>query len=203
MFKSILLKLFGKNEQEKLKPDIGIEITETRMREDAPPITAEEILFKKAFLVKIKEALSRYDFIKKDKLEFLAKRILDGSYNQGEVLSLQDKKSLNLNTRAKYSKELIECFLSVETLKFDPKDFCRNLQYTERSIVWTTREINRLKQVGFIDEVRLSGIGDVGDWDERIVKIDKIPPFPIIDYTKEQGLFFINGHINPFDSTDF
>lgn len=196
MFKSILSKLFGKNKQE-LKPDITIELVKTRVRVDEQPTTAEEILFKKAFFVRVKEALSKYSFIKKDKIEFLANRILDNSYNQGEILTLQDKKSLNLNTRAKYSKELVECFLSIETLKFDPKDFCQNLQYTERSIVWAIREIQRLKDVGFIDEVRLDG---VGSWNERIVKIDNIPPFPVIDYTKERCLFFVTGHINLFDN---
>lgn len=199
MFKSIFLKLFNTKKQEEsalsleLKPRIDLELVTSRNREDEPPTTAEEILFKKAFLARIRLALQRYDFVKKDKIEFLAKRILDDSYNQGEVLSLQDKKVLNLNTRAKYSKELIECFQGVENFKFDPKDFCRNLQYTERTIVWASREIERLKNTGFIDKVRLEG---AGEWNEKIVKLNNIPPFSIIDYTQERCLFFVIAHID-------
>lgn len=199
MFKSIFLKFFNKNKQKDiapnlaLKPQIDIELVTVRNREDEPPTTAEEILFKKAFLLRIKDALHRYDFVKKDKIEFLAKRILDDSYNQGEVLSLQEKKELNLNTRAKYSKELIDCFQDVEHFKFDPKFFCKNLQYTERTIVWALREIERLRNTGFIEKIHLSGMGE---WNEKIVKLNNIPSLPIIDYTQEQCLFFVTGHID-------
>lgn len=199
---SFLSSLFSKHKKSNTKnlaktteltPEIGIEVVLDRIPEDAPPTTAEEILFRKAFLSRIKDALSRYEFIKKDKIEFLAKRILDSSYNQGEILSLQEKRALNLNTRAKYTRELIECFRDVDKLKFDPKDFCQNLQYTERTIVWALREIKRLKETGFINKVRLDGIGE---WNEKIVKIHKIPEFPIIDYTQERVLFFVTAHID-------
>lgn len=202
---SLIATLFSKLKQSKqqqsqpqelvteLKPEVQFQLVTKRVRDDEPEITMEEILFRKEFLVRIKNALSRYDFVKKDKIEFLAKRILDNTYNDGEILPLQDKKKFKLNTRAKYTKELIECFDSVETLKFDPKCFCKNLQSTERSITWSIREIESLKDVDFVDKVHLDG---VGDWDGKVVGFDQIPPFPIIDYTKDKCLFFVSAEMD-------
>lgn len=199
---SLMATLFSKlkpskqqiqSQETELKPEVQFQLVTKRMRDDEPEITMEEILFRKEFLVRIKNALSRYDFVKKDRIEFLAKRILDSTYNDGEVLSLQDKKKLNLNTRAKYTKELIECFESVETLKFDPKSFCKNLQSTERSITWAIREIESLKNVDFVDKVRLDGIGD---WDGKVVQFEQIPPFPVIDYTQDKCLFFVSAEMD-------
>ncbi|HDR1051470.1 DUF4236 domain-containing protein [Pasteurella multocida] len=163
----------------------------TELALDVADVTTEQSNDK--LEVRILEALSRYSFVNSDKKAILAKYLSGKDDIFGdELLSLEDKKKLNLNTRAKYLRGLVECFNDVEQLDFDIKFFCSNVTYTERSILWALDEIDKYKNVDCINKVRLEGIGE---WDDKIYPINKIPPMPLVDHTKEKVLFFVTPKI--------
>lgn len=154
------------------------------------PVTSEyQINFEKRLIDRIKNALDKYPFIKKEKISFLADELIKNRLKHSKnILSLEEKRALNLNTRAKYAKELIECFINVEQFDFDPKWFCDNLLYTERSILWSLDEIEKLKQQKFVTKVSLEG---KGKWDNKIYDINNIPIMEKVNYTEERVLFFV------------
>lgn len=161
----------------------------TELALDVADVTTEQSNDK--LEVRILEALSRYSFVNSDKKAILAKYLSGKDDIFGdELLSLEDKKKLN--TRAKYLRGLVECFNDVEQLDFDIKFFCSNVTYTERSILWALDEIDKYKNVDCINKVRLEGIGE---WDDKIYPINKIPPMPLVDHTKEKVLFFVTPKI--------
>lgn len=204
--KHIAVRKNQKNENKKISqitlPDINLrsEIVATPLKLSDPIVSEHQINFEKRLMSRIENALSRYDFVKKDKIQFLANELIHENLKHSKnILSLEEKRELNLNTRSKYPREFIDCFIGIKDFDFDPKFFCRNLKNTEHSILYCLDEINRLKECGFVNKVTLEG---KGLWDNKEYNIDEIPEMEIIDYTEERVMFFIIGKIDSNDIID-
>lgn len=197
MFKK-LFSYFFSNDNNEIKRKEEIEVCKDQI---AIPTAPKEIIkFEKQLKLRIENALSRYDFIKKEKISFLASELVNDDFKYSkDILSLEEKRALRLNTRAKYARNFIDCFSGVEKLDFDPKFFCKNLIYTERSILWSLDNLERLKENKFIEKITLEK-QIVSEGKEELVKeiynINELHEFEQIDYTEKRVLFFILPNID-------
>ena len=197
MFKK-LFSYFSKNDNDEIKREEEIEVFKDQM---ATPVAPKEVIrFENQLKLRIENALSRYDFIKKEKISFLASELVNDNFKHSkDLLSLEEKQALRLNTRAKYARDLIDCFYDVEKLDFDPKFFCRNLIYTERSILWSLDNLEELKGKKFIEKITLEKqIVSEGkeEWVTEIHNINELHEFEQIDYTEKRVLFSILPNID-------
>lgn len=197
MFKK-LFSYFSKNDNDEIKRKEEIEVFEDQMATPAAP--KEVIKFEEQLKLRIENALSRYDFIKKEKISFLASELVNDDFKYSkDLLSLEEKRALRLNTRAKYARDFIDCFSDVEKLDFDPKFFCENLIYTERSILWSLDNLERLKENKFIEKITLEKqIVSEGkeEWVKEIYNINELHNFEQVDYTEKKSAFFISPNID-------
>lgn len=197
MFKK-LFSYFSKNENDEIKRKEEIEVFKDQMTTPAAP--KEVIKFEERLKLRIENALSRYDFIKKEKISFLASELVNDDFKYSkDFLSLEEKRALRLNTRAKYARDLIDCFSDVEKLDFDPKFFCENLIYTERSILWSLDNLERLKENKFIEKITLEKqiVSEAKEeWVTEIYNINELHEFEQIDYTEKRVLFSILPNID-------
>ena len=114
-----------------------------------------------------------------------------------EAIKFEER--LKLNTRTKYARDFIDCFSDVEKLDFDPKFFCENLIYTERSILWSLDNLEELKGKKFIEKITLEKqIVSEGkeEWVTEIHNINEPHEFEQVDYTEKRVLFFILPNID-------
>lgn len=197
MFKK-LFSYFSKNDNDEIKRKEEIEVFKDQIVTPAAP--KEVIKFEEQLKLRIENALSRYDFIKKEKISFLASELANDDFKYSkDILSLEEKRALRLNTRAKYARDLIDCFSDVENLDFDPKFFCENLIYTERSILWSLDNLEGLKENKFIEKITLEK-QIVSEWKEEwvteIYNINELHEFEQIDYTEKRVLFSILPNID-------
>lgn len=197
MFKK-LFSYFSKNDNDEIKRKEEIEVFKDQITITTDP--EESIKFKKQLKLRIENALSRYDFIKKEKISFLASELVNDDFKYSkDVLSLEEKRALGLNTRAKYARNFIDCFSEVEKLDFDPKFFCKNLICTEQSILFSLDNMERLKENKFIEKITLEK-QIVSEWKEEWVKeiynINELHNFEQVDYTEKRVLFFISPNID-------
>jgi hypothetical protein len=197
MFKK-LFSYFFPNDNDEIKQKEEIEVFKDQI---AIPTAPKEIIkFEKQLKLRIENALSRYDFIKKEKISFLASELVNDDFKYSkDLLSLEEKRALRLNTRAKYARNFIDCFSDVENLDFDPRFFCKNLIYTERTILWSLDNLERLKENKFIEKITLEKqIVSEGkeEWVQEIYNINELPEFEQIDYTEKRVLFFISPNID-------
>ena len=197
MFKK-LFSYFFSNDNNEIKRKEEIEVCKDQI---AIPTAPKEIIkFEKQLKLRIENALSRYDFIKKEKISFLASELVNDDFKYSkDILSLEEKRALRLNTRAKYARNFIDCFSDVEKLDFDPKFFCKNLIYTERTILWSLDNLERLKENKFIEKITLKKqIVSEGkeEWVQEIYNINELHEFEQIDYTEKRVLFFISPNID-------
>lgn len=131
--------------------------------------------------------------------EKIRELVNDNFKHSKDLLSLEEKRALKLNTRAKYARDLIDCFSDVEKLDFDPKFFCENLIYTERSILWSLDNLEELKGKKFIEKITLEKqIVSEGEeeWVTEIYNINELHNFEQVDYTEGRVLFFISPNID-------
>ncbi|RZN58625.1 hypothetical protein [Avibacterium paragallinarum] len=200
MFKKFFANLFKSKDNIKSSINQRTEITDFKAQISIPAEPGYFINFDKQLKQRIENALSKYDFVKKDKIEFLANEIINNhSKYSKDILSLDEKRKLGLNTRAKYARSFIECFSNVENLNFDPKLFCQNLLYTERTILYCLDDIDRLKKnrasEQFIIEEQII-TEEKEEFTKKIYNINEIPVFEEIDYTKKRVLFFVIANID-------
>lgn len=197
MFKK-LFSYFSKNDNDEIKQKEEIEVVKDQIA--IPSAPKETIKFEDRLKLRIENALSRYDFIKKEKISFLASELANDNFKHSkDLLSLEEKRALKLNTRAKYARDFIDCFSDVEKLEFDPKSFCENLIYTERSILWSLDNLEELKGKKFIEKITLEKqIVSEGkeEWVTEIYNINELHEFEQIDYTEKRVLFSILPNID-------
>ncbi len=197
MFKK-LFSYFSKNDNDEIKQKEEIEVVKDQIA--IPSTPKETIKFEDRLKSRIENALSRYDFIKKEKISFLASELVNDNFKHSkDLLSLEEKRALKLNTRAKYARDFIDCFSDVEKLDFDPKSFCENLIYTERSILWSLDNLEELKGKKFIEKITLEKqIVSEGkeEWVTEIYNINELHEFEQIDYTEKRVLFSILPNID-------
>ena len=197
MFKK-LFSYFSKNDNDEIKQKEEIEVFKDQMATTAAP--KEVIKFEDQLKLRIENALSRYDFIKKEKISFLASELVNDNFKYSkDFLSLEEKRALKLNTRTKYARDFIDCFSDIEKLDFDPKFFCENPLYTERSILWSLDNLEELKGKKFIEKITLEKqIVSEGkeEWVTEIYNINELHEFEQIDYTEKRVLFSILPNID-------
>lgn len=197
MFKK-LFSYFSKNDNDKIKRKEEIEVVKDQIA--IPSAPKETIKFEDRLKLRIENALSRYDFIKKEKISFLASELVSDNFKHSkDLLSLEEKRALKLNARAKYARSLIDCFSDVEKLDFEPKSFCENLIYTEQSILWSLDNLEELKGKKFIEKITLEKqIISEGkeEWVKEIYNINELHEFEQIDYTEKRVLFSILPNID-------
>ena len=197
MFKK-LFSYFSKNDNDEIKQKEEIEVVKDQIA--IPSAPKETIKFEDRLKLRIENALSRYDFIKKEKISFLASELVNDNFKHSkDLLSLEEKRALRLNTRTKYARDFIDCFSDVEKLDFDPKFFCENLIYTERSILWSLDNLEELKEKKFIEKITLEKqIVSEGkeEWVTEIHNINEPHKFEQVDYTEKRVLFFILPNID-------
>ena len=197
MFKK-LFSYFSKNDNDEIKQKEEIEVVKDQIA--IPSAPKETIKFEDRLKLRIENALSRYDFIKKEKISFLAGELVNDNFKHSkDILSLEEKRALKLNTRTKYARDLIDCFSDVEKLDFDPKFFCENLIYTERSILWSLDNLEELKGKKFIEKITLEKqIVSEGkeEWVTEIHNINEPHEFEQVDYTEKRVLFSILPNID-------
>lgn len=197
MFKK-LFSYFSKNDNDEIKQKEEIEVFKDQIA--IPSAPKETIKFEERLKLRIENALSRYDFIKKEKISFLASELVNDNFKYSkDILSLEEKRALRLNTRAKYARSFIDCFSDVEKLDFDPRFFCKNLIDTERSILWSLDNLERLKENKFIEKITLEKqIVSEGkeEWVQEIYNINELHEFEQVDYTEKRVLFFILPNID-------
>ena len=197
MFKK-LFSYFSKNDNDEIKQKEEIEVVKDQIA--IPSAPKETIKFEDRLKLRIENALSRYDFIKKEKISFLASELVNDNFKHSkDLLSLEEKRALRLNTRGKYARNFIDCFSGVEKLDFDPKSFCENLIYTERSILWSLDNLEELKGKKFIEKITLEKqIVSEGkeEWVTEIYNINELHEFEQIDYTEKRVLFSILPNID-------
>ncbi|MFQ1014853.1 hypothetical protein [Avibacterium paragallinarum] len=200
MFKKLFNYFLKSKDETKSSIDhrAGIAAFKEQIAIPAPP--GSFINFEKQLKIRIEKALSKYAFVKKEKIEFLANEIINNNSKYSkDILSLDEKRKLKLNTRAKYARSFIECFSNVENLNFDPKFFCHNLIYTERTILYCLDDIDRLKKSKVSDQFILEGqiiTEEKEEFIKKIYNINEMPIFEEIDYTKKKGLFFVMSNID-------
>ena len=197
MFKKLFYYFF-QNNNDKIKLEKEIEAFKAQIT--IPAVPKDIIKFEKQLKLRIENALSRYDFIKKEKISFLASELVNDNFKYSkDILSLEEKRTLRLNTRAKYTRSFVECFSNIEQLNFDPRFFCQNLIYTERTILFSLNDIDRLKKSKFVKQVIFEKqIISEGreEWVKNEYSLDEIPDFELVDYTRERVLFFILSNID-------
>ena len=197
MFKK-LFSYFSKNDNDEIKQKEEIEVFQDQIV--APTTPKENAEFEKRLKLRVENALSRYDFIKKEKISFLASELVNDNFKHSkDLLSLEEKRALRLNTRTKYARDFIDCFSDVEKLDFDPKFFCENLIYTERSILWSLDNLEELKGKKFIEKITLERqiVSEAKEeWVTEIYNINELHEFEQIDYTEKRVLFSILPNID-------
>lgn len=197
MFKK-LFSYFSQNDNDEIKRKEEIEVVKDQIA--IPSAPKETIKFEERLKLRIENALSRYDFIKKEKISFLASELVSDNFKHSkDLLSLEEKRALKLNARAKYARSLIDCFSDVEKLDFEPKSFCENLIYTEQSILWSLDNLEELKGKKFIEKITLEKqIISEGkeEWVKEIYNINELHEFEQIDYTEKRVLFSILPNID-------
>lgn len=111
-------------------------------------------------------------------------------FDKTVCLTLEEKKSLNLNTRAKYSKELINGLTEKGILEVgNNRDFVKNMFLRNSHKVSRKYELKRLKEMG-IKKVVLLDCNDERDCKaiKRLKKrwnIDEVPELPLPQCTAE------------------
>nr|DAI20298.1 MAG TPA: hypothetical protein [Caudoviricetes sp.] len=197
MFKK-LFSYFSQNDNDEITRKEEIEVFKDQIATPSAP--KETIKFEERLKLRIENALSSYDFIKKEKISFLASELVNDNFKHSkDLLSLEEKRALKLNTRAKYARDFIDCFSDVEKLDFDPKFFCENLIYTERSILWSLDNLEELKGKKFIEKITLEKqivSEEKEEWVKEIYNINELNEFEQIDYTEKRVLFSILPNID-------
>lgn len=116
-------------------------------------------------LLKIaKEELEKYPYFKKDKNDILMAYLIDNVQIIGtNILTVDEKKNLNINTKYKVSQEMLGFFdmgaiKSNTFLTKHPKEFFSDLYNRVFFKVSKIRDINNMKKIG-IKEVKFKIIG--------------------------------------------
>lgn len=104
-------------------------------------------------------------------------------FNKNACLSLEEKKDLGLNSRRKYSRELINGLTTKGLKAEDPNDLLKNIWFQNFHKISRKYELNRLKELG-LKYVQILNCGDERDC--KSVKhckkrwpINEVPELPL------------------------
>lgn len=104
--------------------------------------------------------------------------------SDGEViLTVAEKKALGLNTRMKYSREFIECFVPLAFKKIEPKAFLENIHLDAFHRVARRNDLRKFRQIG-VRKVEILNVGDARDCGKikrfrKVHSLDEVPDLPL------------------------
>ncbi len=110
-------------------------------------------------------------------------------FDKNDFLTLEEKKSLNLNTRAKYSRELINGLTEKGLIAAQNKDFVKNMFLRNSYIVSRKYELAYLRELG-CQYVQILDCNDERDCKgikklKKLWSIDEVPKLPLPDCNSE------------------
>ncbi|GHV28088.1 hypothetical protein AGMMS4952_10950 [Spirochaetia bacterium] len=104
-------------------------------------------------------------------------------FSYEDCLSLEEKKTIGLNTRQKYSREMVETLTELGLRHENPKRILEILYYRNYHKICGKYELIRLRRVG-IDTVEILDCNDERDCQaikkfKKVWPIDQVPELPI------------------------
>jgi hypothetical protein len=135
------------------------------------------------------EYLLNSAFFKQDKIPEILKRIRDTDeysnniFSYDDCLSLEEKKSLGLETRRKYPREMLDFMTDLGLKHDDPQGIISNIYYQADHKIQRKKELDRLKAAGF-KTVKIEDCGDQRDCKaikrlKKVWPIDEVPELPL------------------------
>jgi hypothetical protein len=105
------------------------------------------------------------------------------AFGGDEVLSVEDKRSLGLNTRMKYSRTFIDYFDPVSLKIIEPKSILTNMHVGAFHRVSRRRNLMRFRSLG-VKRVRIIPVGDGRDCDKivhlnKVYELNDVPDLPL------------------------
>jgi hypothetical protein len=110
------------------------------------------------------------------------------AFEGNEVLTVEEKRALGLNTRMKYTKEFIECFDSGILKTIEPKAILLNMHLSAYHRVARRRDLLKFRDLGFIKRITIVPVGDAGDCAKvkrlkKTYSLEAVPELPLPDCT--------------------
>ena len=143
----------------------------------------------------LEAAMRTSGFFRTEKIPELVSKLRSGSspfarvntiaaFEGGQILSVEEKRALGLNTRMKYSRELIECFVPTSLKTIEPKSVLENMHVGAFHRVERKRELLRFRELGFVKQIKIIPCGDEDDCSKikrlrKIHDLDKVPELPL------------------------
>ena len=105
-----------------------------------------------------------------------------------EVLTIEEKRALGLNTRMKYSKTFIEYFDPTTLRNIEPKALLEDMHLDAFHRVARKRDLRRFRDLGFVKQVKIVPVGDERDCGKikrfkKIYNIGDVPELPLAGCT--------------------
>jgi hypothetical protein len=101
-----------------------------------------------------------------------------------QILTIEEKRNLGLNTRMKYTAEYIAHF-EINSLKaIEPKSLLECMHLNAFHRVARKRDLQTFRKLGFVDKVKIRPMGDEGDCKKieqfrKIHSLETVPELPI------------------------
>lgn len=143
----------------------------------------------------LEAAMRTSGFFRTEKIPELVSALRNGSspfarintnaaFESDQVLSVEEKRVLGLNTRMKYSKAFIECFVPTSLKTIEPKSILENMHVGAFHRVARKRELLRFRELGFVKQIKIIPGGDEDDCSKirrfrKIHDLDEAPELPL------------------------
>jgi hypothetical protein len=106
------------------------------------------------------------------------------AFRGDDLLTVEEKRALGLNTRMKYSRKFIEYFDPSVFAKIEPKSTLENMQIDASHRAARANDLCRWKELGYIKKVKICCTGDADDCSKikqfrKVYGIDEVPELPI------------------------
>lgn len=136
---------------------VAIQLSEKQVASIQGELSATKDIFKRK--------LTEHGLVKTEFIDYITKEFVTQSVgcrpvyskkltSDPPILSLNEKKSLGLNPRAKYTASLIDCFFVDRIRGICPKDYLDSLYVKCRAESHNAHEIERFKEIG-VESVRI------------------------------------------------
>jgi hypothetical protein len=143
----------------------------------------------------LEAAISASGLFRTDKIPDLVSKLRGGSgpftrvntqiaFEGDQVLSVEEKRALGLNTRMKYSKVFIEYFDPKCLNTIEPKSVLENLHLSAFHRVARKRDLLKFRDLGFVKQVKIIPVGDARDCAKikrfkKIHNLNEVPELPL------------------------
>jgi hypothetical protein len=110
------------------------------------------------------------------------------AFEGNEILTVEEKRALGLNTRMKYTKDFTEYFDPGILKTIEPKAILLNMHLSAYHRVARQRDLLKLRDLGFVKQVTIVPVGDAGDCGKvkrlkKTYSLEAVPELPLPDCT--------------------